>query len=553
MSVRSKDRGQDSLKLTLHVYPAPGDDAAALAGWLRGELLDLDVWRIDPLPWETAPVGAEGSADIAALLLVQLDPKAVPVVLSKVVNWMARSDRMVEVSVEGHTLKLDRPEPGKGLVLLRPRETPPSIRRPHREGGELSRNGRLADARLLVKGRIDIEALPGQEFRRTIAFIGVSSLFGSGLAILLSISILVIAKHFFYGFSISTSYPVRRVYEGIVRYFDRVTPPPGSPHILLIYTIYLAVLPVLFAVVFMHLKAGSTKLVAATVACVIFMVAPFAIVITSIRVGSTNCGSWNYPQLNSGPECYSDLTIAFRVAFAVGVVGLAVPIVYLIRGRRHGNENGLLLRTLVACATVVMTVFGFIRILSGRQPRGDRAVAAGQNAEAIVSKYLLSHEREVITVRRHPAVLVSPSVLALMATVAAGVLTAAVLRGNESLVTAAWAVWLTLLVRLIWKAANWTGRFFVVTSQRIMLVSGVFSKKIEMLPLAKVTDMSFRRSFTGRLLGFGEFIIESAASNQELQIIDHLPYPEQLYLEVCGLIFRDIGQADLDEPDSDGE
>ena len=59
------------------------------------------------------------------------------------------------------------------------------------------------------------------------------------------------------------------------------------------------------------------------------------------------------------------------------------------------------------------------------------------------------------------------------------------------------------------------------------------------MPLAKVTDMSFQRSAMGRLLGYGEFIVESAGQNQALRIMDHLPYPEQLYLEVCGLIFKD--------------
>jgi Bacterial PH domain len=60
-----------------------------------------------------------------------------------------------------------------------------------------------------------------------------------------------------------------------------------------------------------------------------------------------------------------------------------------------------------------------------------------------------------------------------------------------------------------------------------------------MMPLSKVTDMSFQRSSLGRILGYGEFILESAGQEQALRVVDHLPYPEQLYLEVCGLIFKD--------------
>jgi len=62
---------------------------------------------------------------------------------------------------------------------------------------------------------------------------------------------------------------------------------------------------------------------------------------------------------------------------------------------------------------------------------------------------------------------------------------------------------------------------------------------VDMMPLTKVTDMSFNRSARGQLLGFGEFVVESAGQDQALRHIEYLPYPEQLYLEVCGLIFKD--------------
>jgi hypothetical protein len=39
------------------------------------------------------------------------------------------------------------------------------------------------------------------------------------------------------------------------------------------------------------------------------------------------------------------------------------------------------------------------------------------------------------------------------------------------------------------------------------------------------------------MLGFGEFIVESAGQDQALRVIDHIPYPEQLYLEVCEMLF----------------
>ncbi len=65
-----------------------------------------------------------------------------------------------------------------------------------------------------------------------------------------------------------------------------------------------------------------------------------------------------------------------------------------------------------------------------------------------------------------------------------------------------------------------------------------------MMPLAKVTDMTFQRSFLGRLLGYGKFVRESAGQDQALSTVDHIPYPEQFYLEVCALIFPSKDRAD---------
>jgi hypothetical protein len=79
---------------------------------------------------------------------------------------------------------------------------------------------------------------------------------------------------------------------------------------------------------------------------------------------------------------------------------------------------------------------------------------------------------------------------------------------------------------------------------------------VAMMPLAKVTDMSFQRSAMGRVFGYGEFIVESADQGQALRSVNFLPYPEQLYLEVCGLLFPDAAtetQQDQDQsPDSHG-
>ena len=57
-----------------------------------------------------------------------------------------------------------------------------------------------------------------------------------------------------------------------------------------------------------------------------------------------------------------------------------------------------------------------------------------------------------------------------------------------------------MCIRDSWKAVNWAVDYFVVTSQRIMLTSGILTRKVAMMPLGKVTDMSFQRDVYKRQL-----------------------------------------------------
>ncbi len=171
-------------------------------------------------------------------------------------------------------------------------------------------------------------------------------------------------------------------------------------------------------------------------------------------------------------------------------------------------------------------------------------VVPNETVPAAVYRVLLPHERQVITVRFHPAVLIRPVAEVLGGLALAGLLSTTVAHGNGTAMLVIWGLWLLLVLRLIYKIYEWLDEYFVVTSQRLLLATGVVTKTVNMMPLSKVTDMRFERSARGRILGYGKFVVESAGQDQALHTIDHLPYPEQLYLEVCGLIFKDKGDSD---------
>ncbi len=190
-----------------------------------------------------------------------------------------------------------------------------------------------------------------------------------------------------------------------------------------------------------------------------------------------------------------------------------------------------------------------------------RLITPRNAGPASVNKYLLPHEHQVITVRKHPAVLIVPIALALGVILISIVVGSTILLHTHDAFLVLLVICLIFLAYLGFKAWEWSEDYFVVTSDRMLEASGVFTRKIAMMPLVKVTDMSFQRSTLGRLLGYGSFILESAGQDQALRTIDHVPYPEQLYLEICALIFpaekipcpQCDGQGVLVQRNEDGE
>jgi membrane protein YdbS with pleckstrin-like domain len=168
-----------------------------------------------------------------------------------------------------------------------------------------------------------------------------------------------------------------------------------------------------------------------------------------------------------------------------------------------------------------------------------RLVPNTDTVPSSVNRYLLPHERQVITVHQHPAVLIIPIFWVFLGLAIAGLLSNSLAHGNGYAILVIWILWGIVFLRLVVKAVEWVRTYFVVTSQRMLLTTGLVTHKVNMMPLVKVTDMSFQRTATGRILGYGEFIVESAGQDQALSHIRFLPYPEQLYLEVCGLIFKE--------------
>ena len=159
-----------------------------------------------------------------------------------------------------------------------------------------------------------------------------------------------------------------------------------------------------------------------------------------------------------------------------------------------------------------------------------------------VDEYLLPTERRVIRVRQHWAVMAKDLVLTglflLLMVFLKEYLTASVLIDNLTFYLALAAVLRFTVNVILW----WIERI-VITDKRVMRSTGFINHKIGMMPLTKVTDLSFDRTLDGRMLGYGTLMVESAGQDQAFREIHYIPRPEEIYEALSELVFGEKGRT----------
>ena len=159
-----------------------------------------------------------------------------------------------------------------------------------------------------------------------------------------------------------------------------------------------------------------------------------------------------------------------------------------------------------------------------------------------VDEYVLPTERRVIRFRQHWAVIVSQvlQAVALFALLGIG---AALLPRNAVIDNLFWYASLLLLLRASYKVSEWWVEKIVITDKRVMRTKGIFTHSVGMMPLTKVTDLTFERTFAGRSLGYGKIQIESAGQNQAFDELNYLPFPEEVYEAISELVIGEKRQT----------
>ena len=148
---------------------------------------------------------------------------------------------------------------------------------------------------------------------------------------------------------------------------------------------------------------------------------------------------------------------------------------------------------------------------------------------AFPRKFLNESEDVILDLRPHWSFFAGPAV-ALVASLVLVVLAA-------SRIDADWATLPALVVAIvcvIWvisRYARWVTTNFVVTTDRLIHRTGVFSKHGKEIPLERLNDISFRKTLLERMVGAGDLVIESAGE-QGQQNFHNFAHPERIQNEI---------------------
>lgn len=84
----------------------------------------------------------------------------------------------------------------------------------------------------------------------------------------------------------------------------------------------------------------------------------------------------------------------------------------------------------------------------------------------------------------------------------------------------------------------WVARF-VFTDRRVLFIEGLLSRTVSAIPLSKITDTTFTRSLMGRILHYGNLLLDSPGDQPGIATLTALPQPDELYRLIMSLVPHD--------------
>jgi uncharacterized membrane protein YdbT with pleckstrin-like domain len=96
----------------------------------------------------------------------------------------------------------------------------------------------------------------------------------------------------------------------------------------------------------------------------------------------------------------------------------------------------------------------------------------------------------------------------------------------------AWVNWLFLVLlvpvfRIAWGFLSWRMNVYALTNRRVVEVTGVINKTVADSSLEKLTDVVLRQSLFGRILGYGDIEVLTAAAGAGINFLKQIRKPLQ--------------------------
>jgi uncharacterized membrane protein YdbT with pleckstrin-like domain len=136
---------------------------------------------------------------------------------------------------------------------------------------------------------------------------------------------------------------------------------------------------------------------------------------------------------------------------------------------------------------------------------------------------LAGGEDPVLVLHPHWKVLVGPILLAIVVVAALLVVEVIIPAGHDAAVERLVVAVVAIGVLMLWLMVpilRWRTTVYELTSRRMRMRSGIVARQGRDIPLSRVTDVSFSKSLSDRMLGAGRLVVESAGEHGQVVLRD---------------------------------
>ena len=168
------------------------------------------------------------------------------------------------------------------------------------------------------------------------------------------------------------------------------------------------------------------------------------------------------------------------------------------------------------------------------------AVSAAGGDRSLVS--LRPGERVIITVRKHPAVLIWFTFTTLVGLIVISLLSNYVATGglskylskhgaNRVAISSMLLVWLVIFCYMIYKCIAWAQAFLVITNERIIFSVGLPVRRSASVSISKLTSWSMRYLTGGLFFGYKSLAFQLGGEDNAVRVIEHIPMGTAMEIE----------------------